>query len=258
MRGAFLQDLSWAEAAEWLNRGAVVLMPIGALAKQHGRHLPLSTDYRVAHALARGLAERLPLLVAPIVGFGYYPAFTAYAGSQHLRAETFIALLVDLMTGLIRQGALRLALLNTGVSTEAPIRLALRQVFEETGVLARAVDLHQVGLGARREVVAEPAGGHADEAETSLLMAIAPERVRPELAVSEQSAADRAGVSPFYRTGLLTPVPGAPGQFSASGATGDPRRASAAKGAAILSAMLDELTAGLRAEFPEAFPQAGD
>jgi creatinine amidohydrolase len=251
MRGAFLQDLTWPEAADWFARGAVVVLPIGALAKQHGRHLPLATDYLLAERLVRGLAERLPVLVAPIVGFGYYPAFTAYAGSQHLRAETFVALLSELMAGLIRQGATRLALLNTGVSTEAPVRLALRQVFEETGVLARAVDLGQLALATKRQVAAMPQGGHADEAETSLLLAIAPERVRLERAVSETLDGSADAPSPFYHTGLLTPVPGAPGRFSASGATGDPRLATAAKGAAILAAMLDELEAGLRTEFPE-------
>lgn len=255
MQGAFLQDLSWPEAAEWFARGRVVLLPIGAAAKQHGRHLPLATDFLIAEALARGLAARLPLLVAPLVGFGYYPAFTAYAGSQHLRAETFIALLGELLCGLIRQGASRLAVLNTGVSTEAPLRLALRQVFEETGILVRGVDLRLLGLAARREVLEAPAGGHADEAETSLMLAIAPERVRLERAVNETRVDAGLPVSPFYRSGLLSLSAAAPGEFSASGATGDPTRASAAKGKAILAAMLDELSAGLRVEFPDAFAE---
>jgi hypothetical protein len=51
------------------------------------------------------------VLVAPVVSFGYYPAFVRYPGSQHLRAETFMALLTDLLTGFVRQGARRLAVM---------------------------------------------------------------------------------------------------------------------------------------------------
>jgi creatinine amidohydrolase/Fe(II)-dependent formamide hydrolase-like protein len=57
------------------------------------------------------------------VPFGYYRAFVAYPGSQHLRAETFIALLIDILSKLISDGAKRIVLINTGVSTEAPLQI---------------------------------------------------------------------------------------------------------------------------------------
>src|SRR5262245_52540093 len=134
MRGAFLEDLTWPEADARLAAGAVVIVPVGAAAKEHGPHLPLRTDYLVARELGRRVAEVLPVLVAPVVSFGYYPAFIRYPGSQHLRAETFTALLTDVLTGFARQGARRLAIINTGVSTEAPIRIAVRDFYAAEGV----------------------------------------------------------------------------------------------------------------------------
>src|SRR5215831_19185474 len=119
--GAWLEDLTWPEAKARFAAGAVVVVPIGAAAKAHGPHLPLKTDALTARALAQRLFERLPAIAAPVVGFGYYPAFTAFAGSQHLSAATFKALLGELLAGLRAHGARRMVILNTGVSTEKPI-----------------------------------------------------------------------------------------------------------------------------------------
>src|SRR5260221_9287072 len=99
--GAWLEDLAWPEAKARLDGGALVVIPVGAASKAHGSHLPLKTDALTARALAQRLVERLPAAVAaPVVGFGFYPAFTAFAGSQHLSAETFKALLGELLGNL--------------------------------------------------------------------------------------------------------------------------------------------------------------
>ena len=89
LRGAFLEDLTWLEAKTRFDAGAVVVIPIGAASKAHGPHLPLKTDALTARALGQGLIERLPVIAAPVLGFGFYPAFTSFAGSQHLGADTF-------------------------------------------------------------------------------------------------------------------------------------------------------------------------
>ena len=117
---AWLEDLTWPEAKARFDAGTVVVVPIGAAAKAHGPHLPLKTDALTARALGQHLVERLPVVVAPVVGFGFYPAFTAFAGSQHLSAATFKALLSELLGNLRSHGVKRIVLLNTGVSTETP------------------------------------------------------------------------------------------------------------------------------------------
>src|SRR5258705_11638678 len=105
--GAFLGELTWPEAKALFDAGAVVVVPIGAAAKEHGPHLPLGTDGRVARALAERIAEALPVVVAPVGGFGYYPAFVHYPGNQHLTAAAFIALGEALLGNLGRQGGTR-------------------------------------------------------------------------------------------------------------------------------------------------------
>ncbi len=250
-RGVWLETLSWVEAKRQFDTGAVVLMPIGAIAKEHGRHLPLNTDWLIARALAHRASEALPIVVAPVVSAGYYPAFTGYAGSQHQSAATFIAVIEQLIGNLIGQGARQIALLNTGVSTEAPLRIACRNVLEQHRVSIPCADIRNLGR-ASEKLLEQKTGGHADEAETSIILALDPARVDLPRAVADygDALAHPAGVLPnvFRRPGTM--------DDSRSGAFGDPTLASAAKGEAILDAMVNDLVAGLRASFPEALAAA--
>src|SRR5215813_7813274 len=177
LRGAFLEDLTWLEAKAWFERDPVIVIGIGALAKEHGHHLPLNTDFRIARALLEGVGHALPVLLAPILGFGYYPAFRNYPGSQHLEAQTFIAVLREILEGFIRQGARRLAIVNTGVSTEAPIRILVRDLFQAHGVRIAVADIARLGRSTDT-LMEQKLGGHADEHESSLMLAIAPDAVR--------------------------------------------------------------------------------
>src|SRR5436190_21698575 len=115
MTGVWLEELTWPEAKQRFDSDAVVVIPIGAAAKAHGAHLPLKTDALTARALGQRLVDRLPVIAAPVVAFGHYPAFTPFAGSQHLSADTFKALMRELIHGLAAHGARRIALINTGV-----------------------------------------------------------------------------------------------------------------------------------------------
>ena len=248
--GAWLEDLTWPEAESRLEAGALVIVPVGAACKEHGHHLPLGTDWLLARALADAVARELPVLLAPIIGFGYYPAFVDYPASQTLRAATFIALVVDVLVKLVRDGARHLAILNTGVSTEAPLALAVREVLETTGVEVVTADIRNLGRDADQQLE-QRHGGHADERETSLMLAIDAARVRMELAVEDYGNAPTTAASIFRRPARLSADAGAR-DFSRTGAWGDPSLASAAKGRVILAAMVRDLVRGLRAEFPAA------
>ena len=154
--GVWLEDLTWPEAKARFEAGALVVVPVGAAAKAHGPHLPLKTDALTARALAQRLIERLPAVAAPVVGFGFYPAFTSFAGSQHLSAATFKALLDELLGNLRSHGVRRLVVLNTGVSTEKPID-------EVAAGTADLLVLHMRSLGgAAEKLLAVAEGGHAD------------------------------------------------------------------------------------------------
>lgn len=255
MRGVFLEELSWPEAAERFQAGAVVLVPIGAAAKEHGPHLPLGTDYRVARELARRVALALPVVVAPVVSFGYYPAFVRYPGSQHLRAETFMALVTDVLAALIRQGARRLAVLNTGVSTEAPLRVVVRDVYAAHGVRVAVADIRDLGRAIRPRL-RQKLGGHADELETAMILAIDPGAVRMARAVEDYGHVPPEPATVFYQPVVFDRDPAAGPDWSRTGTRGDPTLATPELGEAALAEMSRELVEGLRALFPEALADA--
>jgi creatinine amidohydrolase len=64
-QGVWLEELSWIEAKARFESGAVVLIPVGTIAKEHGAHLPLNTDWLIARALASRVADVLPIASFP-------------------------------------------------------------------------------------------------------------------------------------------------------------------------------------------------
>lgn len=250
MKGVWLEHLTWPEAKDWFDRGAPVVIPIGAAAKEHGHHLPLSTDYLTAKELGGRIAAALPVVVAPVLGFGYYPAFVRYPGSQNLSAATFMAVLKDLLGNLIRHGVTRIAIVNTGVSTEAPLRIVQRDVLEETGVRVACADIRFFGRAADG-LMEQKLGGHGDEHETSVILAIAPNKVRMDRAVTDYGHALSEPKTVFNRAVIFDGDPSSGPDYSVSGVRGDPTLATPEKGRAILAAMEADLVAGLKALFPE-------
>jgi creatinine amidohydrolase len=222
MNGVWLEDLAWPEAKAWFDTGVPVVIPIGAASKAHGPHLPLKTDALTARALADRLIQRLPLVAAPVLGFGFYPAFTSFAGSQHLGAATFKTVLHELIGNFTAHGVRRIALLNTGVSTEKP----LDEVAAEEKTAAVVVLNMRLTGQAAEPLIENKDGGHADERETSVVLALDPRSVRMDKLSND-------------------------GPFEQTGATGDPTRATSLKGERLLAARIDDLVAMLTSKWPD-------
>lgn len=249
MKGLWIETLSWPQVGEKIRAGWPVIVPIGARSKEHGHHLPMQTDYLLARALADGVAAQLSVLVAPVVDFGYYPAFLRYSGSQHLKAETFIALLDDIFDGLLNQGAATIAVINTGVSTEGPVQIAVRNVLARRGVQILVADIRRLGTK-RAELLEQKLGGHADEHETSLMLAIAPDQVDMSKAVADYGHMLEQPETVFYQPTEFTDDPGGGVSYSLTGVRGDPTFATAEKGRIMLDDMIAELVSGLRVLCP--------
>ncbi len=238
--GLLVADASWPQVERALAAGGVAALPIGAAAKEHGFHLPLSTDYRQAEWLARQLADAAPVVVWPTLSYGYYPVFVDYPGSISLERGTFCSVVQEVLAGIARAGAQSCAILNTGISTIAPLEEATRRDHE-----GMTVALINVYAGPRftrvsREIEEQPFGGHADEIETSLMLALHPEGV------------DMTRASPApgpIRRGLFNRRDPHGPNYSPSGVNGDPTRATPEKGrllAAALRADVLEAIAALR------------
>jgi creatinine amidohydrolase len=229
----FIEHMVWDEVARRIANGAAAILPIGAAAKQHGFHLPLNTDRIQADLFASRLAERIDALIWPTLGYGYYPAFVAYAGSSSLSSRTFEAVVHEIASGILVSGCRKLFVLNTGISTLAPVERALARLDADRVAHLR---IHE---GPRYRYVAERLaeqshGSHADELETSLMLALAPQLV-------DMTRAEPSPALGFEAPGPLTPSDVNSPNYSRSGSYGDPTLATSAKGEILLAAMLDDL-----------------
>jgi creatinine amidohydrolase len=229
----FVEHMRWDEVARRIAAGTAAILPIGAGAKQHGFHLPLNTDRVQAEFLAAQLVRRINALVWPTLTYGHYPAFAEYAGSTSLSAPAFEAVVAEIASQILGHGCRALLVLDTGISTRASVEHALARL--GTG---NAVHL-QIHDGPRyRRAIAELGrqgrGSHADEFETSLMLAIAPELV-------EMSHGEASPMIAQAMPGPLTPTDRTSPNYSRSGSFGDPTLATLEKGNALLTAMVDDL-----------------
>lgn len=241
---SIVAHLAWDAVARRLEDGAAAILPIGAGAKEHGLHLPMDTDQVQAEWLAERLAEQVDALVWPTLTYGHYPAFVRYAGSVSLSADTFESVVREIVEGLLGFGADPVLVVDTGISTMAPVERALASVTQPPTV--RHLKVHD---GPRYRRVAERIteqthGSHADELETSRMLLLAPGLIDMSRAQASPMTS-RAGAGP------LEPRDARSSTYSPSGSYGDPTLASSEKGDLLLAAMVDDLVDAARAAISE-------
>jgi creatinine amidohydrolase len=205
-----------------------LLVPVGAC-EQHGPHLPLDTDTRIAEAVARGAAARLAglpglagqTLVAPSVSFGASGEHEMFAGTVSLGREALRAVLVELGRSAGRW-VRRLVFVNGHGGNVEVLRDAVRLL----GTEGRDVRWYGCALPRDAGLVQD---GHAGRTETSIMLALAPELVRLESAAAGNTA-PIAELLPVMRAGGV-------GAVSENGVLGDPAGASAAEGRQMLAVL---------------------
>jgi creatinine amidohydrolase len=238
-KGIVLGDQTWLEAEQLLTPETIVVIPLGAAAKEHGPHLRLDNDLTLANYFRDRVLEQAEVVMLPTVAYHYYPAFLEYPGSTSLRLETARDLIVDIVRSVARHGPRRFYVVNTGVSTNRALAPAAAQLLAEDGVLLRYTDLLSVAGPVERELAEQPGGTHADEIETSMLLYIAPDRVDMSKAVADYN--------PRGDQGWLTRDPEGSGTYSKSGIWGDPTLATKAKGERVVEAIVAGMLADIEA-----------
>lgn len=236
-KGTLLWDLTWVEAEDVLTPDAVVVLPLGAASKEHGPHLRLKNDWLIAEYYKERVLRDADVVIAPTLGFHFYPAFVEYPGSTTLSRQTSHDVVVQICRGLARFGPRRFYVLNTGVSTVGPLQAAARTLAAE-GILMRFTDILAIAKSVEEEISEQPGGTHADEIETSMMLYIAPETVDMSKAVRDWAPKTKPG---FSRT------PDGPGHYSKTGIWGDPTLATRDKGEKVVERMMEGILADIEA-----------
>jgi creatinine amidohydrolase len=229
----FIERMTWDEVGRRIDNGAAAILPIGAGAKQHGFHLPMNTDRIQAEWLAARIADHIDGVIWPTVAYGTYPAFVDYAGSVTLSAPVFESLIQEIAAGIIGYGCRKLLVLDTGISTLAPVDRALAQLGSPDALHLKVHDGPHYRRAAAK-LAEQSHGSHADELETSLMLALAPHLVN-------MSRAEASPALTHETPGALTRRDIASPNYSRSGSFGDPTLATRAKGELLLAAMVDDM-----------------
>lgn len=230
-KAIFLEDISWKDAETLLQQDITIVLPLGAEAKMHGLHLPLSTDLLQAEELANKIALKRKLVIAPTINYGYYPLFVKYAGSTTLSSSTSVDMILDIIRGLSDYGPKRFYIINQGISTTPSLKKAAAILADE-GILLYYSDFSRVNYyQLERSIATKPIGGHADEIETSNVLSI-----RPDLVDMSKAEDDTTVIG---KTGYPTPVVLAGGILNPSGVKGYSTPATREKGKIYMEALSD-------------------
>lgn len=183
-----MELMTSAEIAVAIDAGyRTIIVPCGAI-EQHGPHLSLSVDADHADHLGTAIAQRLGhSLVAPTIRVGCSSHHLAFPGTISLRDATFEMVCRDYCTSLASHGFERILIFSAHVGNCPPLAdmlPRLRAAVPAACYVSAFTDA-RAWLETWREAVSEAGGapervgGHADIAETSLMLDIHPDRVRP-------------------------------------------------------------------------------
>jgi creatinine amidohydrolase len=105
-----LAKMNWMQVAERAARDDRAVLPIGST-EQHA-YLSLAVDAILAERVAHEAAEPLNVPVFPVLSYGFTPNFVDFPGSVTLKLSTYIAVITDILDGMVRSGFKRIVIVN--------------------------------------------------------------------------------------------------------------------------------------------------
>lgn len=223
--------MTWCEFASMVEQIDFAILPIGAI-EEHGPHLPFGTDIYIGEYLAERLANATGGLL--LHSLAYTPSFSLrlFPGTVRLSDETFVATLFEISESLYAHGIKTIYTLISHWGALAACKTAERRLLQTS--LARIVNLALPGLNEAIEKFCRskrwhPSYIHAEEFETSSMLAIRPDLVDMSKAVREYPEHD-----PLYG-----PISIPWSEFTESGVVGDATAADAETGRAILEHLFE-------------------
>ena len=244
----FWADLSTRDFAQLDPARTIAVLPVAAT-EQHGPHLPLSVDSVLADGIVAAslphLAPELSVLFLPTQAVGLSPEHARFPGTLTLRAETVLRLWTDIGESVAAAGVRKLLLFNSHGGQVSVMDLVARDLRARLNLLVYSCswfnlplnDAQGQDLNALFSAEEHRFGIHGGEIETSMMLALAPQRVQMDQARHFASTAQaRAQQFPILGNGHSAKLGWQTQDYHPAGAVGNAAAATAAKGDALVQA----------------------
>lgn len=228
------EQRTWAELPRDLaDASHSAILPVGAT-EQHGPHMGCGMDSVLADRLCAAVAARVGVPMLPTLPYGCSLGHSRrWSGTIAVQPTTLIDIVKQIGDWAYYSGVRRLFIINTHVTNAAPLRCALEMLrAEHDDMMVALFNSAMLSSRVREFHFADGDDWHANDAETSLMLAVAPEMVRPEL-LADADDEDRTGDFVFAH-----PV----NRTSCNGVTGRPSQATADKGRQWFDWMVEDLS----------------
>ena len=228
-------DLSGPEVIEQISARSIFVQPLGAI-EQHGPHLPLSTDSVVATAVAEAVVDQygdeVDAWLLPTLEYTKSNEHAWSPGTIWLSVTTLLAVLDDIARCVATTPAKRLVFLNGHGGNSALANVANREIRLKHGLMTflahPGVPPDQGGVSPASEL---GMGVHGGTDETSIMLHLAPELVRMELA--KRRVPEKIALNQYVRFGGRVSFGWLSNDFFPDGYIGDPTAATAELGATL-------------------------
>ncbi|MEW6165036.1 MAG: creatininase family protein [Pseudomonadota bacterium] len=239
-------DLTWSEIPDVLAKcGHAAMLPVGAT-EQHGPHLGCGVDSVIAEKLCEAVAAKTGVPMLPVLPYGCSLGHSRrWPGTIALPPITLIEVVKQVGDWAYHSGIRRLFIVNAHVTNAAPLRCALEMLrAEHDDLMVAVVNTTTLSERVRQFHSADAADWHANDAEASIMLAIAPKGVRPDKLLDADDPDRTCGcvfAHPVNRTSL-------------NGVTGTPSLATVEKGREWFDWLVDDLAALIQTGMAETPP----
>lgn len=233
MKKVHVEELTRFEMKERIADDCYAILPVGAT-EQHGPHLPIGTDKFLAEFVSEKLAEKINAVIFPTFNFGYSWVWKDLPGTMTLSQETFKKVLYELIVSMIGQGFKKIIIVNGHDSNNKAIRYVQREIYDVYPNIQVLMMFYPGMSNLYAKYMESPTWGgmfHADEWETSLMLAAKQELVQMDKAVCEYP--EKPILYGLDASSLST--------ISKSGVYGDATKASKEKGEAIIEELINNI-----------------
>jgi creatinine amidohydrolase len=221
----------------------LALLPVGAT-EQHGPHLATGCDTISPDEIARRVSARTGVVVLPAIPYGISLGHTTrWPGTVSLHPQTLAQIVIEIGRWVTGSGFAKLIILNgNGPNTPALECARIQLRYEFPRCRFRVLSLFDCSARVQQHYFSDAVDIHANRGETSLLMHLRPEAVRPQAAVDENDVT----VGKIFSYDMPT--------TTASGVVGRPTLASTEDGAKLSQMLVEDLSAIVQAAMVEQWP----